>query len=411
MTIELHALQRIAVNEEPNSGFAVALTLPGTFVDVPFQEGSAALTLDRPILEPQTVQQRIDAVSNIVYGPDAATLQITLPLHATGVAAGNATQSPAHTSSALLMILKAAFGGLVRGTGTTSTGSSTADTLAATSGAGFQGGGAVGWVGAGSIYHLHEIAGVATNAVTLHQALPAAPANTNVLYGASTVYLTDNPDTSLQMLVEGAETDDRWLLLGGQLSGPPSISLGLGEIPTIQFSLTFAAWTSLAPGAITPASYANYVPIYTEGRMRSIEYGAAANTVATLCPSAVEPELAGPMYGPVMCPSGVNTILRWRRMRAVPVMMLNLSLAYENLDWFDARDDKDEYHLEYQVGRAAPGEGIVLSMPKARAVNVQRIDADGLAYQQVTFRADIDGETTNGSNAELARSAVRMHFG
>ena len=391
MSIELHALQRIALTEESNSDFCVDLTGSATYIDLPFQEGSAQLALNADILRPNTVQQRIDAQPGNVLGPKGATLTVTCVLAPYG---NNGGDSPAVTDFALGQLLKTFMGGAdASTTGTTFTGG-TAAAPTVTSATPFAAGGAIGWADSDGIVHLHEIDNVASTTINLHQAFPSAPSNTNVARAATTLYLTDNPDTSIQMIVEGAEQDDRWLLMGGQLTAAPTLSITVGQLPTITFTIGFAYWKSLTGAAITPATYNNFVPTYFEGfvRIKSYDSGTARTLYDT---AAVTWEQQGPVYVPVASPSGTAPQLggrpmkRWRRNRVVPVARFGMSIPYEDTTWFTARDNLNNYHLELQIGTDT--NALLLTLPRLECTDVQRIDQDGLAYQQVSFEATIDG--------------------
>jgi len=410
MSIEMFALQRINIGTEANNAFADT-SLPGDFADLPFQEGSAQLALNKDPLNPQVVQQYMDARSPVILGPKMASLTFTIPL----AALGSASTSPDFDSWGLGILLKTAFGGVVDGTSNTTFTGGTAAAPALTSATGFAAGGAVGWVDTNGIYHLHEIDNVATLTANLHQAYPGAPANTNPARAATTFYLTEDPDTSLACVVEGKEQDNRWALVGGQLTAAPTFAFPLGEIPTITFTLTFANWVELSPAAITPATYTSTSHVYAEGFLRIKTYD--TGTSRTLYDAAqIDFELQGPVYVPVRSPSGTSpqaggmTVYRWRRSRVVPIARMSMNIPHENNDWFDNRDALTDYHIEWQIGTSAAGKAITISLARAEVVNVQPVNQDGLAYQRVTFEATIDGATGTASS-DLERSAMRLHFG
>jgi hypothetical protein len=410
MSIEMFALQRINIGTEANNAFADT-GLPGDFADLPFQEGSAQLALNKDPLNPQVAQQYMDARSPVILGPKMASLTFTIPL----AALGSASTSPDFESWGLGILLKTALGGVVDGTANTTFTGGTAAAPALTSATGFVAGGAVGRVDGDGVYHLHEIDNIATLTANLHQAYPSAPSNTNPARAATTFYLTEDPDTSLACIVEGKEQDNRWALVGGQLTAAPTFAFPLGEIPTLTFTLTFANWVELSPAAITPATYASTSHVYTEGFLRIKQYD--TGTSRTLYDAAqIDFELQGPIYVPVRSPSGTSpqaggmTVYRWRRNRVTPIARMSMNIPHENNDWFDNRDALTDYHIEWQVGTSAAGKAIVISLPRAECVNVQPVNQDGLAYQRVTFEATTDG-ATGSADSDLTRSAMRIHFG
>lgn len=409
MSIEVRALQRIAVTEEAAGSFAVDVTGSATYLDVPLQEGTAQVELLQDQLEPQTVQQYIDAYPTSVLGQSRARLTFTMPLHGLGQSNGNGATSELVEATALTWILAVVFGGWEDGkTGTTENGgASTASSIEVSANLSIPGQ-AVGWVDSSGTYHLHSHKSGDANTKNLRHELPSAPSASNEIYGVTTIHLAENPLTSLQFIVEGAEQSDRWLLMGGQSVAAPTITREIGQIPTITFTFEFAAWAQEPEQPITAASYANYDPIYVTGFVRS---NLAATVTRNVIDAArVEYTLNGPIYVPVLSPSGTNGIVRWRRSRAVPFVEISFSVPYESYStWMQERDDKDIYHWEDQLGTSA-GSTVLIDVPCAQVWDAQPVDEGGLAYQQVTLRSQNDS-VTDDQSTELERSAMRIHFG
>ena len=408
MSIELQNLQRLAVTEEATGSFAIDVTASATYRDVPIQEGSLQVTLNKPALDPNTVQQNIDALAQHVYGPRSATMSFTCVLGATGVAAGDGDSPPNFAAAALTQILRTTFGGAFSaGAGTDVSSVTDANKFDATSLTAFDDGGVIGWPDSAGQIHAHEIQAVAAD-ITTKIDLPATPDVADVLYAGMTIYPTNDPDKSLQFILEGAEADDRWLLMGGQLSSAPAISRTLGELPTITFNFTFADWALEPSAAITAAAYGTFSPTHVHGYFRAKAASITLSARALLCPATVEYSLSSPVFGPVMCGSGVNTIKRWRRVRAVPFVEVSITVPYEDQTWFTARDNRTIYHLEDQMGTTAGGI-VLITVPAAYVVDVQRVEQAGLAYQRITFRSTIDAYVQTSTD-ELAVAAMRIHF-
>src|SRR5690349_15412399 len=116
MSIESFLLSRMRVAVEPAGSYGVDIWAAGagaaSFLDVPFIEGTAQLTLTQKTLPPGTVQQYLDAAAKEVLGNKAASLSFSMVLAPTGVAANNATASITDSANAQLRILKAIMGGL-----------------------------------------------------------------------------------------------------------------------------------------------------------------------------------------------------------------------------------------------------------------------------------------------------------
>jgi hypothetical protein len=410
MSIELHALRRIALTEEADGAFATDVTGSATYLDIPFQEGTANLTLNLPELDAQVAQQRIDARNQIVFGPKSAELSVTVPLGATGVAAGDGSDSPAFDDQALLLLLKIVFGGVNDENTGSAVGSATSGyNITPDDSNAFDGGEALGWVSSNGQLEGRSAINAGT-AVNLKDQLSATPSSPDVLYAGTTIHPTANPLTSIQMIVEGAEQDDRWLLMGGQVTSAPTITIALGEIPTISFTITFANWASEPSAAITIADYGTFTPVAYTGSLRAIN-GVASGSTSGVCLDAAMINLSmnAPVYMPVRSGCGTNTIKRYRRNRAVPFCTLTVHIPYEDTSWFTEREDGEYYGLTIQIGAAA-GQVVLLEIPKAQVTNVQLIDEGGLAYQAVTFSATNDSFVSQADDDDIRYAAFRLHF-
>ncbi|MEM9067086.1 MAG: hypothetical protein AAGE52_01230 [Myxococcota bacterium] len=407
-TIELQALQRVAVTEESALQYATDLTGSATFRDVPFQEGTAAVALNEEILETQEAQQFIDAYPRTVRGPRSAELSFSMVLAPTGSPAGDGVASPTFDSNAAMLMLKAFFGATDdANAGTTFQAVTDAANWTLTSAAGFPNAGALGWVDSAGAYHMREL--VTSSAPKV--ALPSTPLVSDVAYASTSIYLASNPPTTIQMIVEGANSEDRWVLMGGQVTAAPTLTIPIGDLPTISFTITFADWEKLGAAAITPATYDLFRPVYTQGHF--VAQVGGTTTFQELDIASAAYTLNSPVFqavtSPRGTPSGRSTVRCFRRIRAVPAAAVAISLPYEDDRWFTERDDREYYHLGYQIGNA-PGETILITVPKAQVVNVQRVDETGLAYQSVEFRSTIDSFVT-GTQTDQRRSAMRFHFG
>ena len=413
MTIEVHSVQRLRVWSE--SSFATDGT--GTlanYTDVPMREGSGTMTLTLDSLDPmQQVQSRYEYREEVL-GKRSATLQFTLNLAPTGTAAAAST---AAVQGALGLILKATMGGETLGTGTTFTGG-TATQPTVTSAAGFAAGGAIGWVNASGILEVREIESIASTTITLKHAFSGAPQNTNVAYAAATYYFTEDPQESLQFIVEGVENEDRWLLLGGQAVGGVTLAIDPSgaALPSVQFSMTFANWKSSAEtagtitGTLGTSTYSNYAPIVGfAGELRAFTVGASTLVTSSLvhCSAlSFAPKIA---YVPVTSPSGTNTVYRWRASRVSPPVEGSFTTFFSDYTWWNARANKTDVDIAYQMGQAA-GSAALITAPTVQIINPQRVaDGNQLAGQTVAFKGRRDTDT-GASTTALAKAPVRIHL-
>lgn len=418
MSIEVHLVARMRVY--PEASFASdASSSPGiaSFTDVPFREGTAQVTLTTDELDPMSAQQSRLQIEERVLGKRSATLAFTMNLAPTGVAAVSGTSA---TTSALGEILKAVCGGESKNDGTTATTGSTATVVNCTNTAGaakFAVGKVVGWVNSSGILETREIEQINTNALTLKHALSGSPASSDVLYNCVTYYPTEDPSSSLQFLVQGVETEDRWLLLGGQCVGGFTISTDPSgaAIPTITFNFTFASYkrsgeaAGTINGAIGTATYSNYQPIVGHaGEARMWTVGASTLTTSSRIHASAISFAPKVTYVPVTSPNGTNTVYRWRATRTNPPIDGSITTFFEDYTWWTARDSRTDHNFQYQLGTSA-GSTVVLTAPTVQILNPQRVDAGGIAGQTINFvgRRDTD---VGSSTSALAKAPWRIHF-
>jgi len=412
MSIEIQNVQRIRAWSESSFAFDGTGTL-GNYFDLPIREGSAQITLTQDSLDPmQMVQSRVEYREEVL-GKRSATLTFQMNLSPTGTAA---TSGVTAVTSPLGRLLKAVMGGEALGTGNVFTGgTATVPTVSST--AGFAVGGAIGWVNSSGILEVREIEVVSIGSVTVKHAFSAAPTSGNAI-ACATYSLTEDPQESMQFIVEGAESDDRWLLLGGQAVGGMQIAVDPtgAALPTITFNFTFANWktsaetTGTITGAIGTATYSDYSPIVGHaGEFRVFTVGASTLTTSSrvhVSALAFTPSIA---YAPVTSPNGTNTVLRWRASRASPPCEGSFTTFYEDLTWFTGRTNRTDYNIVYQMGTSA-GQTVVLTAPTVQAINPQRVaDASQLAAQTLQWKARRDTDVGSTTTA-LAKSPWRVHI-
>lgn len=418
MTIEVQAVQRIRAFSEATFGADSSASI-ANFTDLPIIEGSASLVLTRDELDPGQLVQHIDDGRKRVLGKRSATLSVQMNLAPTGTAASNGVSS---ITSGLGLMLKAIMGGEALGEGSVAAGGSTAVVVNVSAGDGAQwaSGKIMGWDHPTTGIEWREVESVSTDAVTLKRGFSGVPQTSDALYNASTYYMTANPSESLAFLVEGLESDDRWLLTGGQATGGMTVAVDLtgGQLPRITFSLTFANWfasdetSSSITGALAVATYSAYNPIVGEaGIYEAWTIGAPTfSTTQAIHVSALafEPHIA---FGPYTSPSGVNTIERWVKTRNTdsPVQG-QWTTGYESTAWWNTRNSRTNIGQQYVAGVAA-GSSVILSAPTTQILNPQRAaDAAGLAAQTVMWKGRRD-EDAGASTNDLAKSPFRIHLG
>src|SRR5574342_126264 len=392
MTVQ-HALRSLSFYEEPNGSFAVDhYSTSGDFLAIPAQ-GVPTWSPDQPLLDPQTLQQYLHGHALQVLGPRAGTLSVTVPLARTGILADTTTPSVDSDQSAIIRMLKSGFGGYdADNQGSTSAAGSTSSVINVQAGQGsrFFSGGALGWVNSSGILEMREIESVATDAITIKHALSAAPASTNPIYNATTIYLNEATPTSGQFRAIGKDADDAWSIRGAQIQSI-QITTAMGQIPTLAITYQFAEWENKGSGSLAGVTYSNFLPF----AFNQAEFQAplvATSTRNIQCIRAVAWQL-GLTWTPVRCPHGTNTIQSFMQAHASPVIQGTFGIYYEDQTWHNAWINRTKYHLALSMVDADDG-GVLITVPTAQIGPVTApADAEGLSGQTVSFRGLLDEDT------------------
>lgn len=412
-------VQRIRVSVEPAGSYAVDRTgTLGNFTDLPVVEGSAQVTLTQETHNPQQVRQNVLDYQEEVIGRKRWTLNFSVPFAPTGVAAGSATTA---TVGSIQTVLKAVMGGEFKGTGSTAAtgGWATAGGGNVASGSGFRAGGVAGWKDSSGVLHLRPIRQVSSNTLTLKVRFPSAPASGDVIYSGATYFWTQDPDTSLQFIVEGYEQQDRWVLMGGQGTVTPQLALD-GTIQQLQFAIAGTRWLeadesagsgNLAGTDLGSATYSRFDPITGHaGRLLVQTVGTQTLTGATVDVSEVS-FAPGGTFVEVPSPSGVEGVARMRLTRAsgTPMVSGTFSTYYTGWDNWDARDTKADKLVFYTNG-VTEGQAVAVEAGTVQFTDVQRNDQSGIAGEQVSFKGRLDAGTTEATASDQGRSPHRYHF-
>lgn len=418
MSQEIHAVQRIRAFVE--STFAAdSSASAGSFTSLPIVEGTANLTLTRDELDPGQLVQHVNEGRERVLGKRYGTLSFSMNLAPTGTAATNGVSS---VTSGLGLMLKAVMGGEELGEGTVAAAGSTSSVINVSSGDGthFESGSIMGWTNSSGIVEWREVESRSTDAITLKRAFSGTPATSDALYNAATYYMTAAPSQTLAFIVEGLESDDRWLLTGAQAEGGYTISIDPtgAQLPRITFNMSFVRWFdstetgSSLTGTLGTATYSAYSPIVGEaGRFEvwtngTATYSAAQALMVSAC--TFEPHNN---FVKVTSPSGTNAVAGWIKSRNAdcPVQG-SMTIPYEDTTFFAHRNSKTDLGLQYALGIAG-GFSVILSAPTVQALNPQRAaDGSGIAAQVIQWKGRRDGDAA-ASTTDLAKSPWRIHLG
>jgi hypothetical protein len=437
MGYEIDALKRLRVYVEPNGSYAIDnqanLGTATTFQDIKVTDATAELKLEQ--LDNETMMQRIDGKLPMVNARRRSALTFTSYLNGTGTAAG---KSVVPLTSSLQNVLSTIMGGInyMSGTGIQSVAGAAGGFYKVDAASQFKAGSAFGLLN--STTNRLECVRVAStntsnNTITASLGQTFLPVSGATMYGGSTIYLTQDPNKSLQAYVEGVNDYDKWNLLG--LQGGFGLKTEIGTLPTIDFKLEGASWisASAANGAVTlaEATYSDATPPpFVDGL---IYVNLAPNDTTTTrvalapvdCPAfEFTPSIA---YTDVLSERGVNNIVRKRRNRTAPIgsgkfTIYETGVGTESIVYQQIRENiynssaqlisgSQWLEIGFQVGTTA-GNVVFISMPQCQITDVKRVGTNDLATVEVSFNCHESRVTTPTATnvTDLARSAFTINL-
>lgn len=354
MSIELDALRSLWVYPESTYQADQSGTFPMGFLAVPLKEGTLQAKGTRDQLDPLAAKLRADGHSRKVLGKRACTLGFGVTLHSHGVDLDGDVSAPASSSWALRMILEALMGGSFATTNpgaqtTVQAGTSTTAVVVTTGhGARFEADGVIACqtVSGSSVLELREVLSVSGDTVSVKEAFSATPVSGTPVRGGVTVYLTEDPQTSLQFVTEGQESSDRAVYRG--MAGGFKIDLKVGELAALMFDLKGAGWDRMSNASPQALSYANFSPMpLMASELHVPTVGSTTRTAVDYSAVTVEPSL---VYEPVRAGGATETIKRMRRQATRPFAKASFVTQYEDQTWYTARDDRENRALFLQIG-------------------------------------------------------------
>jgi hypothetical protein len=416
LTIAINNTARLRVWSESTFAADGTGTL-GNFRDVPFIEGSCTAVLDETLLAPNVVQQHIDGLITDVLAFRRCKLSFQIHLTSTGTAAGSTVA--AIGTDALAAILKAIFGGQNLGVGDTVASATNASTFVSTAAPAatlMTAGMAFGRTNTSTNrveYREIESHGTGPNTIVTKVELGQTPVGTNVLFACATYSYTQNPTETLQFILEGEEQDDRWLLQGLQLESM-SMDTPVNGLPLLTLNFHGVNWThgATTAGVLTGSQlgYATYTGLSIDealGECFITPLGTAtAPTGVPISTLTFAPSLS---YGMVTSPSGTQGVQRFRRRRTAPAVTVTARLPYEDNTWVAARTALTRQNIQWQFNTVA-GRTVFVTVPTAQITNVQRVAEGEFAYQEITFKSQLD-QDVGSTTTDSALSPIRIHRG
>lgn len=394
-----------------------------SFQRIPFAEGSATVTYSKPVQTPGHAQQRVDGYpTGVIMPKSGTTLEFTVNLE---TASTKATSTVASTHTWLTRLFECAFGTYHQVTGTLSSSgwtTVTGDVSVATT---LRPGSAIGAVySSTNALECREIESKTGSTIVLKLALSEAPGTSETLYGSTTVYCSPRVTgyaPGAQFIFQGWNVEDRFVLLGGGCESV-TFSLNPGTIPTATFKWKCANWlradgsenstdlTGVILPSLTYSDTNTTVVVDSEFRAQTVSTSTLSGSLYQ--PSTISIELPGLQHVGHMSPSGVQNVVGWVRTHNPPLARVSITLPFENnMEWFDARDNKTLKNLAYQIGSSTSIGAVLFTIPKAQVVDVQRVDIGGIQGQKVDFVSQLDTDITAETSYEaLSEAAMRIHF-
>lgn len=418
MTCELEVLKRARVYEEAAGVATFGIDHSGTlgdFLDFPAKSGSikASGPANHEMLAPMLTTTRVDGHDTAVIGRNSSSLSIACALHSHGVALDGVNAAPTIADWGFLRVMKAIFGATfatgVPGVQTTVQAGTTTTVINVTAGHGtsrWSVGDAIACrvVSGSSVIECREITAVAANAVTVDQAFSAIPITGSVVHGCVSVHLTQDPDTSLQWVIEGTEADDRVALLGMQLKSIKHTLPVDGKFPELAFEFQGAdavRMSSGTVGAVAPTYYSPFGTTFSELTLPTV----AATTRVLVDHSAHSLELALG-YEARKVGTGVNGIRRWKRKVGRPVAKGSFVELFEDARYETLKAARTAVRVHEQIGNLV-GSAVLISQRTAQIMTVTPAAADvALVGQQVSYESR---EPTAGTNDKTS-SVITYHF-
>lgn len=427
-------LRRARQYVEPAGSYAVDDTtnLSTDFLDLAITEGTVQPTRDVVKLNPNTLKQTKDQRDVQIQGIRTPRLNLTGILASFGTVGGVAgldgTQIAANvpvisgtgTKYPLAQMLAALLGGFASEAGglgaqTKVQAGTTATVVNVTAGHGvrFTKGKAIGITINGRL-EVREVLSRSTDAITVKDAFSTTPSTNAVCYGSCTIYLAEDPQTSLQYVVEGQNTADRYAYLGMQ--GTLGLNMKAGELPGWTSQLSGANHTKLSTAAMTAATYSLFSPAAAiDAEFRVATVGATTRQVIHAPETSWSPNFEF-VDVTSTSPSAVQTRLRKMRIRKDPPASgkftvyrdASNALDFETIFAADSYASPQQYALFQQIG-SAPGSTILISAPTVQFWQPQEKAFNNIAGLEVGWDARTD-QAINDPTSEIGNSCLRIHF-
>ena len=414
MSLELASLKTCRIAVEPAGSYGVEIALGASYQYLPITEDFAMPAPEREMQDPMVAQALINSTSIKVPGKRSGSAKIDMILGSHGLDVDGDVTMPLISAWPLRALLETVLGGFSTATPhaaqVTVQAASTTTTINVTAGAGsarMTKGQALGITTANGL-EWAEILSISTDAVSLRQALSATPTVGQPVRHSATFYATQNPDTSLQLAMAGAEVDDHFRFSGAQCSGF-AIECKPGMLPKLSVDLKGRGVRSIAAhSGLAEITHSYFSPIIASGGcITTPAFG--VTTRVDPCVSDCAPSFDH-KYDAVTSYCATDNIARMKLQRpaAGKAAKLTLTMPYEDVSWVTARDSKSLVSVFFQLGSEVGASGL-LSFPRMQVVGVKRASSGtNLAGQTIELEALQD---TLDATTDLGRASWRLHLG
>lgn len=422
----LKHVERIRIAKEA-SGFAnFAEELSGSiasFVDLRYTSCSANLR-EELLTDGKRVQRPYTRNLDVV---GAKSNEISLEMDVVnGIVLTSAASAPARPDWGWGKILEAYFGGYVSAAGSTEdVGTASAvDSLAVSAGHGsrFTPGSAYA-VAVGGLLEARPVASVTVDAVVPKFDHSAAPDDGAAVYNAHTFYLANDPNTTLQLLLETGDRDAIYWALGCQVQSF-ALTVELTKLVKAAITLRGATWmqddsvgTPIGGSAMAEGDYSDGgdpTPFLQSHVFFGPAGAASVDDVEVDC-ETVSVTISHNL-DPIMSPRGKGPgILRYFTRppdQTQPLAMVQMTIPLEDgsallKTYQAARAARTPYYFWSQHGSTA-GNIFCVDMPKLEITDAQLAESNGLHAVVVTAKVLEDSYATDQTTAQRV-SPVRFH--
>jgi hypothetical protein len=419
MTVQVSALGRTRIAAEAT--FAVDESgTPANFLDLPIVENSGTFVPLTDHLEPELQQQYLHSYTNskMVLAKKSSTLALTTYLAGTGAPqdGNNAWSTTWALGRLLAALMGAAYQGTPQAAATAVTAGSTTTSVNVTAGhgntLGAPGGAYAVRIQSTGLYEAREILSVTANAVVPKVAHSAAPVTGEPIIWATTFGLTNNLAgflSTLQFLIEGAESGDEYVGLGMQ--GTMSIDITQGQIAKLSTQLTGASWARTSTLSLAAATITDFSPIAHMTSELILGTGTiTASQTRNLVSHSSSTWTPGLANLPVTSPEGPASsgIIGWKRARGRAITGQVQVYDDAATNWITADTNRTDLSLFQQVGMTTSGI-VLLSAPTIQlSVVPPRTPANDL-YGFLVSWAGRNDEAISSPSTDVQRSAFRIH--